>query len=500
MASKSSKQLADAKTKEMLDTLMADWLENLDEFVEFFLSHHLGAEIPQFHRELYGWLNKESRVLVAAPRGFAKSYLSTFFNPIHNIVYGKHNVILIVSATKEVAVGWCRKIRNEFDSNLKLRKYYGVGPKHGGKWTEECLEFNNGVELRAIGAGSQIRGRRPDLIILDDLETEETAASRDLTDRLKQWIRKACLPSLTPDGQFIMIGTVITFTTIIDEFLSLMPDAGWKTMRWQAYIDAVEEPGHELWPAQWPHERLQRIKKEIGSLAFSSEYMNTPVQSEQATIHESQIRIWEDLPKNLSMVLTIDPAYSEESTADYKVAYLVGIDELKRRFCVSYIRTRAKQGEFIDAALNLYLTYKDNIMAVGVPRGREREFYDKFLEKSTDRGLNLPITEVKNAFSSAATGVTIRNKVRRIIAALQPLFEQGKYWLHQSHESLKDELLHLTPNGTGKHDDLIDAATYAEQIFSTTGYMPTYIEEQGGRYGELLPDEQEDNFDDGYWN
>jgi hypothetical protein len=207
------------------------------------------------------------------------------------------------------------------------------------------------------------------------------------------------------------------------------------------------------------------------------------------------IRYWEKLPKDLSMVISVDPAYSDDEKADYKVASLVGIDSLHNRYLVSYIRTHRPTGEFIDGILNMYLQNKPIITGLGIPSaGVEKEFLRSFQQRAEARKLYPPIIELKNVFKTGTERV-IRRKQDRIIAALQPLFESGKYYINREHEEAKDELLAI---GASRWDDIVDTLAYAEQILT-----PTYVEnpvKERGRYGELLPEERQpvNTFDYGY--
>jgi len=121
---------------------------------------------------------------------------------------------------------------------------------------------------------------------------------------------------------------------------------------------------------------------------------------------------------------------------------------------------------------------------VGVPAGREKEFFDSFIRISQERGMYLPVKELKNVFA-AAGGKSIRNKTARIVASLQPLFEAGKYYIKKEHREAKDELLTV---GFSRWDDIVDTLAYAEQIIQPV-FFDNFQEEERGRYGELMPDE-----------
>jgi hypothetical protein len=62
----------------------------------------------------------------------------------------------------------------------------------------------------------------------------------------------------------------------------------------------------------------------------------------------------------------------------------------------------------------------------------------------------------------------MRGKKARITAALQPLFEQGKYFIHPDHLEAREELLTI---GSSRWDDVVDSLAYAEQILT-----PSYVD------------------------
>ena len=444
-------------TPEQAKQVLECWASSISSFVEDLLPHYLTSLTPTFHHEIYKVLQDKQRIAIAAPRGFAKSHLVSVFYVLHQALFGFHKDICIISASEGLAVEWLRKIKREIEGNQVLIALFG--DFRSDKWSETHIVLKNGVNIRARGAGGQIRGFRPDLVILDDIETDESVASDDQRNKLRDWVYKACLNTLMPHGQFIIIGTLLSPLSLLQEILD--SQSLWFRKKYQAYKDGLQEKGNELWAELWSHERLQQRKAEIGTFAFSCEFMNDPISNETAPIKQHQIRNWETLPSQISCVIAVDPAYSEDERADFKVAVCVAIDERSNRYLTSYIRSHAPSGEYIDSILNLWLQNKGICTGLGIPKsGGDMEFWNSFMKRAEERHLYPPLIELKNVFTDA-TNVTHRKKLNRVIAALQPLFENGKYYIHKNHIEARDELLML---GASKHDDLVDAMAYAEQI------------------------------------
>lgn len=441
--------------------------EDLSKFARIICDDVITDDLPDFHREIYQLVSTEPRLAMAAPRGFAKSTITSKVYPLWLALFKKRKDICIISASEGLAVEHLRYIKQALEANQLLLSLWGSLKSE--KWSEThiIIQHPDGtrINIRAKGAGGQLRGFRPDVVILDDIETDEGVESEEQRKKLKQWLFKACINTLLPGGQFLIIGTLIHPLSVLSDLLET-PN-GWMKRKYTAYIDGIEDEEHILWAAR-SHEWLQGRKKEIGSFAFASEYMNDPRSDESVPIKSKHIRYWEELPTQLSLCITVDPAYSEDANADFKVASVIGIDQNHNRYLVDYVRTHAPSGEFIDAILNLYIRHKGQITGIGVPNsGTEKEFFRSVTNRAGERNLYPPFIELKNAFTSS-TGGTIRKKKRRIIAALQPLFEQGKYYIHANHNEARDELLTI---GSSRWDDVVDTMAYGEQILTHKFYF-----------------------------
>lgn len=442
---------------------------HVEGFAQLFCKDVLYDKIPDFHMEIYKTVMASERLVMAAPRGFAKSTIAAKIYPLWLALFVKRKDICIISNSEGLAVEHLRYIKTKLETDPRILAFWG--DVRSEKWTENhiILKHANGqlVNIRAKGAGGQIRGFRPDCLILDDIETDDSVMSEDQRKKLKDWLFKACLNCLLPGGQMVVIGTILSQLSLLSDLLE-MPN-GWVKKRYMAYIDGIEEEGKELWPEARSHEWLQQRKREIGSSRFASEYMNDPKSDDSAPIKPDMIKYWEELPKDLGMVIALDPAYSEDDKADYKVAVLVGIDTQNRRYLVDYVRTHEPTGEYMDGVINMYMRHKGNITGVGVPNtGVEKQFFHSFQKKCEERKVFPPIVELKHAFMSSSGGV-VRSKKARVTAALQPIFEQGKYYIHANHIEAHEELLTI---GDSRWDDVVDAMAYAEQILT-----PIYFEQ-----------------------
>ena len=485
--------------KEARQRVYAAWYEFPRHFVEDLMGHHLGCKIPEFHEEMYKLVRWEDRLLMTAPRGFAKSYICSVFYVLWAICFKEFKKILIISASEGKAIDFLRTIKNELESNKLLISYFGQ--LKSKKWSDGHIITRTGVEVQAKGAGGQILGYRPNLIILDDIEDEESSATTEQLDKRRTFIFKSCYNSLAKTGrnQIIWIGTILNHLCLINEYYE-NDSFSWVKRKYKAYKDGVEEEGHELWKELWNHKALQERKQEIGSYFFSTEFMNDPIANDKAPINASQIRYWDiepnELPANLPAVIVLDPAYSEDEKADPKGIALISIDGKNRRYLEHYVLTHVPQHEYRQIALNLWNANSKRITGFGIPcQGVEKGFYDGMVKEITDRGLPITVYPLKNAVTSA--GKTFVNKTKRTIAALQPLFERGLYHISKNHKEAKEQILQL---GIAKHDEVTDMMTYAEQILEPNYDIQINSTEDVDRYGLPVKDDFDflGDYDSGY--
>lgn len=463
-------------TKEELSKYFELFRTDIGAFAEFFFPHLLNRKSADFHKVIYKELGAGHPFLATECfRGAGKSTIGLIVKPIHFAIFKPIGDISLISKSESFVLNEInRKIKAEFEGNEKLRAFFGDFTTK--KWSETYFVLSNGIAFEGMGIGGQLRGGRRGLIVLDDLEDEESAISEEQRDKLKRRIGKELIPKLLPNGELVMFGTPIHQLCYLHQIIQTPNN--WKKLIFPAYRDGIQEEGHETWKEMFPHDRLQSIKNVQGTSYFSSEYLCNPVVAENCPIRSDQIRTWTELPSQYSCVIAVDPAYSEDATADYKVASVVAIDQGGNRYLLDYIRTHDSIGEFQDQIINLYIRHKSFLTGVGIPNsGVEKAFFDSFSSKCLERKVSVPIIELKNAFQRSGSSTTIRNKTARIIASLQPLFQQGRYYIGVDHMEAREEIVTI---GSSKNDDIVDTLAYAEQIL-----QPIYYETQAvGTYNE----------------
>ncbi len=311
--------------------------------------------------------DEETRNVVAAPRGHAKSTLISFAFAIWCVCYGYKKFIVIISATGPVAKQFIVDIRNELEFNERIKRDFGV-MKNDAIWNNsEIYTLATRVYLTSKGGGAQMRGMkfnstRPDLVIIDDLEEPEQVESPSQNAALQRWFNSDVMPMGAPNCSFFYIGTVLSYDALLYHLLNDGQYSSWvrKTFQavqsfsdsplwkeWEdimvdlergdhAYEDACkfyQENKEEmlkgtevLWPNQRPDMYLHLMQRKLESEeGFASEYQNDP-QTEKTRVFKTEWlenNFYVDLPEIKEVCIAIDPAVNVKRSNDYSVVIAV---------------------------------------------------------------------------------------------------------------------------------------------------------------------------------
>ena len=273
--------------------------KNMALFGRYCFPTALRKQTPPFHHEVYASLKDDDikRVLIAAPRGTAKSTVTSLIYPLWRAAFkaSKEDLfIVIVSESQAQSINFLSRIKYHLIHSDKFRGVFGdLGPNTAQRWTNTDVVLANGTRIIAVGTGQRVRGfiegdTRPNLIIVDDFASALNAYTPEARAKNRKWMTEAVIPSLSDDGKICMIGTVISE----DCFLYWAKDSSaWKTL-WYSIWDENQK---SIWPERFPKERILAIKDEFSSVGnlngFYQEYMNIAQSPDDAPFKPEWIKM-----------------------------------------------------------------------------------------------------------------------------------------------------------------------------------------------------------------
>lgn len=453
--------------------------ENILLFAWYVFPHHVKLQSPAFHDEILQLINSDTNVGIAAPRGHAKSTIVDLVYLSWLILNERKHYIILVSDTYSQSVGFVGTLRDELDNNETVLWLYGN--IRGEKWQEDKFETNRGVMVQARAYGMKIRGLkyrqyRPELLLFDDLENDESVKSNDQREKLKKWFTLAALPAMAKNGRAVVIGTILHGDSLLMNIISQNGEfAGWKTKLYKALnYDANGENPTALWPDMYSVKELTAMRSDPndpnykGSFVFAQEYQNEPIDEMDAIILRKWIDII-DMPQQKTILkrgFTGDPAISKTDTADffakargftyYEVEPITNIKEL-HLIITQLGNDKFSFQEGIDDIVSWFNQEQTDIVGLELVA----------FQQAYAASLPIPVTSL----------VPDKDKRRRTLA-ISRFFEGNRIHFLKGITNLDlaiDQLVHFP---SVKHDDMVDAITYLIDMLMFNTSLPVRDEKE----------------------
>jgi predicted phage terminase large subunit-like protein len=447
-------QNANQQTKKAV--LLKIFAEDIELFGKFFFPHYLKNDIPEFHKEIYKVFEDKAveKIAIGAPRAHAKSTLTDLVYLAWVVCNKKANFVLLISDTYSQSVLFLDALKGELESNEQLKAFYGK--MTSPKWAEGEIVAND-IMIKSLGAGMKVRGlkfreNRPDLIVCDDLENDESVENKDRREKFERWFTGALLPSMAKNGRVIVIGTILHFDSLLAKLLDTAQYIGWykKTYR------AINDWG-ALWPEHLDLDELEKIKQEYISqgqvFLFYQEYQNDPVSSEFQKFKLEKFKYYEDkeiLGRNFRTFITIDRSYSLEKTADFTAFVVVSVDRENRWYVRLAERVKGTEKELIEKIFDLHSYFTPELFGI------EQKAYKYTIKPALDDEMRK-----RNVFFRCEELKDMGRSKNVRIEGLIPRFEAGSVYLKRDQTDMIDELIKF-PKGI--HDDLVDSLSYQLEI------------------------------------
>ena len=267
-------------------TLTADLIEA---FAGTFVSPRYDnrAATPAFHRNAWAlYASDDPQVMCIAPREHAKSTALTTVYVLAEVLFRKSDYVVLVSSTEELAAEQLGNIAEELHENEDLRREFGVKGFPSDSKQDLIVEMLDGHRFRILCRGSEQRirgrlwkGKRPNLLVCDDMEDDEQVENPDRRSKFRRWFFRAAKQSVSRYGRTRVHGTILHDDSLLSR---LRRNRSWKHLYHKAHA-SFDDFSDILWPEQWPEERLRARQQEFiedgDAPGYSQEFLNDPQDS-----------------------------------------------------------------------------------------------------------------------------------------------------------------------------------------------------------------------------
>lgn len=380
------------------------------------------------------------------------------------------------------------------------------GLRKGAKWNESEMHiihtgYETQISVLALGILGGIRGInvddwRPDLIIVDDVITDQVAMSETQLDKIEDLLLGALVNSLapevdTPGSKIAMLQTPFREE---DVTMKALRDPAWVTIQQGCWTKETAEASIEdqesVWPERLPSEplrqrKLDHIRRNKASL-WAREMEVKLVTRENTSFDPSWLEYYSTVDKsNMHIILAIDPVPPPSARElkiglrdkDYECHAVVGFKSGKY-YLLDYAINRGHNPSWTLATLF-------GLISVWRPR---RIRVESIQYQRTLSWIIRQEMQRQNRFVYVEEVADKREKTSRIVDALNGVASQGVLYVKRDehHEFINQFCVH--PNG--EHDDILDAVSVA--IDGLSGLADDGIndaewyEEDDENYGSLV--------------
>jgi hypothetical protein len=318
------------------------------EWILFFFPSYAKYEFAPFQRRAISRIlaHDEWFEVLSWSRELAKSTI-TMFIVLFLVLTGRKRNVILTSNSKDNAVRLLAPYRALLAANGRIIAYYGKQETLGA-WTEDEFLTKGGASFRALGAGQSPRGSRneavrPDILLVDDFDTDEDTKNPDIIQKRWEWWENALYPtrSISEPTLVIFCGNIIAKDCCVVR-------AGAMADHWDV-INIRDKQGRSTWPQKNTEEHIDRVLSKISTKAAQGEYFNNPISEGEIfrTITYGRVP---PLSKFRFLVLYGDPAPGEgrgSKGKSFKALSLLG--KLDGKLYVIMERLdKALNAEFID--------------------------------------------------------------------------------------------------------------------------------------------------------
>jgi predicted phage terminase large subunit-like protein len=244
------------------------------------------------------------RLIITQPPRSLKSICTSVAFVAWSLGHDPSKRFACVSYSQELAATFARQFRVVVNSDWYRQLFPSM---RIAKDTEiECVTTKGGGRF-AVPVGGSFTGRGADIIIVDDPMKAGDAPSETARRTVNEWYGATLLSRLDDKEQGAII---LVMQRLHEDDLAgtLLLKGGWEHLDLPAIAEEDQniligpgavhsrKKGEVLHPERESRDRLEEIRREMGSLNFSAQYLQRPVPLEGNLIKRVWLRYYDDAP------------------------------------------------------------------------------------------------------------------------------------------------------------------------------------------------------------
>lgn len=467
---------------------------------------------PPFHRKAWAlYASDAAAAEVIAPRDHAKSTGLTTVYILAEVLFRTSDYVILVGSTEDASAEQLGNITEELLENEDLIREFGVKKFLRTASTDIIVEMEDGWRFRILsrGAEQRIRGRlwkgkRPNLLVCDDMEDDEQVENVDRRAKFRRWFFRAAKQALSKSGKIRVHGTILHDDSLLNRLAKChvckaitthdgtgdCPKCGaaktWKHLFFKAHR-SFDDFSERLWPERWSERQLRARRQEFiedgDGAGYSQEFLNDPLDNSDAFLKKGEFidASEEELDTPKIVCVAADFAVSKADKANRTSFTVGGKDSANLLHFLDQRVDWWDSKEWIDVMFEIQQTWNPVVFWVedGVIWKALRPM---ILREMLVRDCHINIEPVASVKDKGTRGRSLQKRMR----AGHCRFAKHLPW----YPGFENELLRFTGSSQATLDDQFDSAALLSRGFDEF----THLEAEDFR----TPEEEE--FERGFWN
>lgn len=446
---------------------------------------------PPFHRKAWALYASEAQAaMIIAPRDHAKSTGLTTVYILAEALFRNSDYIILVGSTEDNAAEQLGNITEELVENEDLVRDFGIKKFLRTSNTDVICECTDGHRFRILAKGAEQRirgklwkGKRPNLLVADDMEDDEQVENPDRRLKFRRWFFRAAKQALSKAGRIRVHGTILHEDSLLSR---LRKNRTWKHQFYAAHA-GFDDFSDILWPERWSEKELRNRRQEFiednDAPGYSQEFLNNPLDNSEAYLKKDDFLPMKDADYEEEKIVcaAADFAVSKADKAN-RTSFTVGGKDISN--LLHYIDQRVGRWdalEWIDEMFDIQVRWNPEVFWVedGVIWKAVKSMVYREMQI---RDIRINIEAIPSIKDKATRGRSFQRRMR----AGQCRFDKRAEW----YSGFEHELLRFTGNAAATLDDQFDSAALLSLGFDKFAQ----VEEE-----DLMSDEELD-FERGFWN
>ncbi|MFF4552721.1 hypothetical protein [Streptomyces sp. NPDC001422] len=269
-----------------------------------------------------------------APRNTGKSTWWFLLLPMWAAAHGHVQFAAAFAASATQAETHLSTFKREIDNNPLLRRDFpdlcAPAKRPSGASvadTQNMYVAKSGLIFAARGIdssslGMKVEEKRPDLLLLDDIEPDESSYSAALAAKRRTTLIDAILP-LNIYARVVICGTVTMPGSIIHQLVraakgvhaeAWIREEGIRAHHSLPIVERADGTERSMWPGKWPIGYLLEIRH---TRSYAKNMANDPLAADGALWTPDDFRYPDGVEPVTHMMLSIDPATTAKKASDF---------------------------------------------------------------------------------------------------------------------------------------------------------------------------------------